>query len=63
MNVDGGEYGTALKAAAYRGGKVVELLLNRGADVNVKGGKHRTALQTAALYPPILQLLKEKGAK
>lgn len=64
MNAEGGEYGTALKAAAYRGYKeLVELLLDRGVDVNVKGGKHGTALQAAALYPPILQLLEDEGAK
>lgn len=64
MNADGRKYGTALQAAAYRGYReLVELLLDRGAGVNVKGGKHGTVLQAAALHPPILQLLKEKGAK
>jgi ankyrin repeat protein len=45
-----GVLGTALHAAAYRytGEKVVELLIDAGADVNKLAGQYGTALQAAA---------------
>ncbi|KAJ7867409.1 ankyrin repeat-containing domain protein [Mycena olivaceomarginata] len=47
----GGEYGTALQAASYRGNlEVVALLLKKGADPNAQGGEYGTALQAASLH-------------
>jgi ankyrin repeat protein len=38
MMISGGRYGTALQAASFQGKtNVAELLLARGADVNVQG--------------------------
>jgi hypothetical protein len=44
-----GEYGNALPAAS-RGGhdKVVQMLLDAGADVNAQGGEYSNALQAAS---------------
>ena len=65
VNARGGEYGTALQAAAL-GARIelVQLLLDKGADVNAQGGKHGTALQAAAYEDSIevVQLLLGKGA-
>lgn len=63
----GGEYGTALQAAAYFGNlKIVQLLLERGADVNIEGegGTHGTALQAAAGrgHSEVVELLQTHGA-
>ncbi|KAF7293983.1 hypothetical protein MKEN_01462100 [Mycena kentingensis (nom. inval.)] len=46
----GGQYDTALHAAAvYRGSlDIVQALIAAGADVNLQGGKYSTALQAAA---------------
>ncbi|KAF2452237.1 hypothetical protein BDY21DRAFT_260258, partial [Lineolata rhizophorae] len=44
--------------------KVVELLLEKGADVNAQGGHYGNALQAASSLgrEKIVQLLLEKGA-
>ncbi|KAK6080312.1 hypothetical protein SCUP234_05253 [Seiridium cupressi] len=65
INAKGGYYGTALQAAASGGHKeIVELLLEKGADVNIQGGGYGTALQAAASggHKEIVELLLEKGA-
>ncbi|KAF9473016.1 hypothetical protein BDN70DRAFT_768866, partial [Pholiota conissans] len=60
-----GQYGTALQAASCAGEyRIVELLIQKGADVNIAGGEHGTALQTASYQGAnsIVQLLIENGA-
>ena len=44
-----GEYGNALQAASVSGHeKVVQMLLDQGADVNAQGGEYGNALQAAS---------------
>ena len=60
-----GNYGTALRAASFGGRKkVVELLLEHGADVNAKGSDDGTALQAASYkgHEKVAELLLEHGA-
>ncbi|KAJ5781180.1 hypothetical protein N7457_006340 [Penicillium paradoxum] len=59
--------GTALQAAARikDNTSIVQMLLDKGADVNVQGGKYGTALQAAARIKDntsIVQMLLDKGA-
>ena len=53
--------------AAVRNNKpdIVELLLDNGADVNTKDGKHITVLDSAAAngYTDVVELLLDKGAR
>ena len=50
INTQGGRYGNALQAASSRGyDKVVQMLLDKGADIKTQGGFYSNALQ-AALY-------------
>ncbi|KAJ6579249.1 ankyrin repeat-containing domain protein [Mycena vulgaris] len=56
----------ALCAAAYCGHpNMVELLIKKGADPNIRGGVYGTALQAASLkgHKVVVQLLIDKGAK
>ncbi|KAJ7108042.1 ankyrin repeat-containing domain protein [Mycena crocata] len=74
LNAQGGEYGTALQAAAQmrfrrsmtddRYIKLVQMLIEKGADVNVQAGKYGTALQAASAmgHEQLAQLLIECGA-
>ena len=68
VNVTGGDYGSALGAAAYsrdRGNlNIVTLLLDRGADVNVSRGEYGSALGNAADRGnlDIVTLLLDRGA-
>jgi ankyrin repeat protein len=65
VNAQGGGYGNALQAAAYRGNdKMAELLIAQGADVNVQGGRYGNALQAAALrgFDKMAELLIANGA-
>ncbi|KAI0133742.1 ankyrin repeat-containing domain protein [Xylariales sp. AK1849] len=58
-------YGTALQATSADGHeKVVQLLSEKGADINVQGGSYGTALQAASAngHEKVVQLLLEKGA-
>ncbi|KAL9118053.1 MAG: hypothetical protein Q9187_005406, partial [Circinaria calcarea] len=68
VNAQGGEFFTALHAAAYRGSlEIIQLLLGRGAEVNTQGGKYFTALQAAAAVfqgsIEVVQLLLNRGAE
>ena len=47
VNAQGGEYSTALQAAACHHRKYVELLLKHGADPSIKGGKHGSPVEAA----------------
>jgi ankyrin repeat protein len=65
INMQGGKYGNALQAAAYRGHQeVVQLLLDMGAGTNIQGGKYGNALQAASLagHQEVMRLLLGKGA-
>ena len=65
INAQVGDYGSALQAASDQGHeKVVQLLLDRGADVNAQGGYYGTALQAASRYghEKVVQLLLDRGA-
>ncbi|KAL6886900.1 ankyrin repeat-containing domain protein [Trichoderma evansii] len=63
INAQGGIYGYALQAAAFKNNKeIVELLLKEGADVNAQGGILGSALQAAAENKEIVELLLAKGA-
>ncbi|SPO07333.1 uncharacterized protein DNG_10027 [Cephalotrichum gorgonifer] len=61
-----GDYNTALVAASARGHKeIVEMLLEKGADINAQGGGgYGTALIAASArgYKEIVEMLLEKGA-
>ena len=48
-HAQGGDYGNALQAASYRGhDQVVQLLLDKEANINVQGGRYSNALQAAS---------------
>jgi hypothetical protein len=54
-----------LQAASFEGHeKVVELLLDRGADVNAQGGYYGNALQAALVrgHEKVVELLLDRGA-
>lgn len=58
--------GSAFHAASAGGhDKVVQMLLDKGADVNAQGGHYGNALQAASLggHGTVVQMLLEKGAK
>ena len=49
VNVQGGRFSNALRAASHRGDEtIVRLLLDRGAHINAQGGLYRNALQAAS---------------
>ncbi|KAF5335447.1 hypothetical protein D9758_018184 [Tetrapyrgos nigripes] len=65
VNAEGGCYGFALQAAAYKGHlEIVRYLVEKGADVNAEGGAYGFALQAAAAegHLEIVRYLVEKGA-
>lgn len=65
IHLQGGGFGTALQAAAYKGSEeIVIALLERGADPNVISGTYGTALGAAASqgHEQIVQVLLEHGA-
>ncbi|THZ28559.1 hypothetical protein D6C89_02537 [Aureobasidium pullulans] len=61
-------YGSALQrlcaTASYINLEIVQLLLDRGADVDTRGGKFRAALCDAALYDnvEVVRMLLQRGA-
>ncbi|RFU78126.1 hypothetical protein TARUN_4117 [Trichoderma arundinaceum] len=66
VNAQGGEYGSALQAAAWSGqAESAKLLIKKGAHVNARGGKYRNALNAAVImgYWNIVQILLENGAR
>jgi ankyrin repeat protein len=49
INAQGGNYGSALQAASYKGHKeVVKILLEKGAKVNTGGGRYGNAILAAS---------------
>ncbi|KAL9100680.1 MAG: hypothetical protein Q9163_003967 [Psora crenata] len=65
INAQGGRYGNALQAASYKGdNKVVQILLDKGADINTQGGLYGNALQAALSggNDKVVQILLDKGA-
>ncbi|KAL7946527.1 ankyrin repeat-containing domain protein [Trichoderma barbatum] len=66
VNAPGGEYGSALQAAAWSGQEEsIRLLIRKGAHVNALGGKYRSALNAAIImgHWNIVRILLENGAK
>ncbi len=60
-----GQYGNTLEIASLHGHKqIIELLLEKGADVNAQGGCCGNALQAASFkgHKEVVELLLEKGA-
>ena len=65
VNHVAGTYGFPLQAAAFKGiGEVVNLLIDKGADLNLEGGYYGTALQVAVEGGDerIVQKLLQAGA-
>ena len=65
INAQGGDFDNALQAASHEGYQsVVQLLLEKGADVNTQGGYYGNALQAASFggHQSVVQLLVKKGA-
>jgi ankyrin repeat protein len=65
INAHGALYGNALYAASERGYEaVVKMLLDKGTDVNARGGGYSNALQAASSrgHKAVVQLLLSKGA-
>ncbi|KAL4793151.1 hypothetical protein BDV19DRAFT_231391 [Aspergillus venezuelensis] len=65
INAQGGRYGNALQAASFRGHeKMVQILLDQGADVNAQGGRYGNALQAASSegHEKLVQILLDQGA-
>ncbi|TQB70154.1 hypothetical protein MPDQ_000932 [Monascus purpureus] len=65
VNNQGGYYGNALHAASFKGfDKVVQMLLDHGADVNAQGEYYGSALQAASFkgFDKVVQMLLDHGA-
>ena len=65
VNAQGRCFGNALYAASYKGhNKIVQILLDKGADVNAQGGLYGNALQAASKngHEAIVQILLDRGA-
>ena len=67
INTQGGKYGNALQAASSGGhDKVMQILLDKGADVNAQGGYYGNALQATSSgghdTDKVMQMLLDRGA-
>ncbi|OGE48611.1 hypothetical protein PENARI_c027G02139 [Penicillium arizonense] len=65
VNAQGGRLSNALQAASINGHeKVVQILLDQGADVNVQAGDYGSALQAASSggHEKVVQMLLDRGA-
>ncbi|KAJ5651137.1 NACHT nucleoside triphosphatase [Penicillium longicatenatum] len=65
VNAQGGRLGNALQAASWGGHeKVVQMLLDQGADINAQGGEYGNALQAASSggHEKVVQMLLDQGA-
>ncbi|KAL7894282.1 ankyrin repeat-containing domain protein, partial [Trichoderma sp. TUCIM 5745] len=65
INAQGGEFGSALQAAAFTGQTgSIKLLLDKKANVNATSGKYRSALNAAIIsgYWDIVEILLQAGA-
>ncbi len=65
VNAQAGNYGNPLQAASYKGhGQIVQILLNKGADVNAQAGYYGNPLQAASYggHDQVVQILLDKGA-
>lgn len=65
MDAQGGQFGSALQAASFDGNvKLVQKLLDNGADINVQGGAFTNALLAASMQgrEKAVQLLLDRGA-
>jgi ankyrin repeat domain-containing protein 50 len=65
VNAQGGFYGNVLQAASWGGHeKVVQILMNAGADVHAQGGYYGNALQAASRggHEKVIQILMAAGA-
>ena len=65
VNAQGGRHGHVLQAAAFGGySQVVQMLLDKGADINAQGGKYGNALQAASFrgFVQMVRSLLNNGA-
>ena len=65
VNVQGGKYGNASRAASIKSHEaVVRLLLDNGADVNARSGAHNSAVRAASEngHHEVMQVLLDHGA-
>ncbi len=65
VNAQAGYYGSPLQAASYQGhDNVVQILLDKGADVNARAGHYGNPLQAASYqgHDNVVQILLDKGA-
>ena len=65
VNAQAGYFGNPLQAASYRGhDNVIQLLLDKGADVNTQSGSFGNALQAASYkgHHNVVQMLLDNGA-